>query len=81
MNLEEKIEFLTKFYGAISRGILDHQIELFCENEVKLKEAQKQKQRDKKKAERAKKRAEKLAKEEEEKRLQEEAKKHLPNVA
>ena len=81
MSLDEKIEFLTKFYEAISKGILDHQIELFCENEVKIKEAQKQKQRDKKKAERAKKRAEKLAKEEEEKRQQEEAKKHLPNVA
>ena len=81
MKLEQKIEFLTKFYEAVSKGILDHQIELFCENEVKNREEQKQKQKDKKKAERANKKADKIAQEEEEKRLQEEAKKHLPNVA
>ena len=81
MKLDQKIEFLTKFYEAVSRGVLDHQIELFCENEVKNREEQKQKQKDKKKAERAKRKADKIAQEEEEKRLQEEAKKHLPNVA
>ena len=81
MKLDQKIEFLTKFYEAVSKGILDHQIELFCENQVKHREEQKQKQKDKKKAERAKRKADKIAQEEEEKRLQEEAKKHLPNVA
>ncbi len=81
MKLDQKIEFLTKFYEAVSRGVLDHQIELFCENQVKHREEQKQKQKDKKKADRAKQKADKIAHEEEEKRLQEEAKKHLPKVA
>lgn len=45
--LDQKIEFLTKFYSGVSRGILNQQIIDFCEREAKLNEARKEKQREK----------------------------------
>jgi len=63
LNKQQKIEFLTKFYEAISKGILDEQIENFCENEVKLKEKRKQASRLKKKLKRAEEKAKKEAEE------------------
>lgn len=71
LDLPQKVDFLTKFYEAVSRGCLDKQIEDFCEKEVKLantrKEKQKEKRREKKKAEKAAEEAKKA-----------EAKQHLP---
>ena len=68
---QQKVEFLTKFYEAVSRGCLDKQIVDFCEKEVKLANARKEKQKEKR---REKKKAEKAA--EEAKKA--EALKHLP---
>jgi len=81
LNKQQKIEFLTKFYEAISKGILDEQIENFCENEVKLKEKRKQASRLKKKLKRAEEKAKKEAEEKAAAKAQEEAMKHLPKVA
>ena len=71
LDLPQKVDFLTKFYEAVSRGCLNKQIEDFCESEVNLankrKEKQKEKRREKRKAER-----EAQAKQEAE------AKEHLP---
>ena len=55
LNLPQKVDFLTKFYEAVSRGCLDKQIVDFCEKEVNTandrKEKQKEKRREKRKAE------------------------------
>ncbi len=68
---QQKVEFLTKFYEAVSRGYLDKKIVDFCEKEVDLANARKKKQKEKR---REKKKAEKAA--EEAKKA--EALKHLP---
>lgn len=78
--LEQKIAFLTKFYEAVSKGILDTQIETFCENEVKRKKENKEKNNQKKRAEREEDRLKKAAKLLAEKQAKEEAAKHLPKV-
>ena len=68
---QQKVEFLTKFYEAVSRGCLDKHIVDFCEKQVKTanarKDEQKKKRREKKKAEKAAEEAKKA-----------EALKHLP---
>ena len=69
--LEQKIEFLTKFYSGVSRGILNQQIIDFCEREAKLNEARKEKQREKR---REKNRLER----EEKKKKEADAQEHLP---
>ena len=78
--LDQKIAFLTKFYEAVSKGILDTQIETFCENEVKRKKENKEKNNQKKRAEREEDRLKKAAKLLAEKQAKEEAAKHLPQV-
>ena len=78
---QQKIEFLTKFYEAISKGVLDKQIETFCENEVKKQEERKAILKAKKKAKRAEEKAQKEAEEKALAKAQEEAMMHLPKVA
>ena len=71
LELPEKIDFLTKFYEAVSRGCLDKQIVDFCEKEVNLANVRKEKQKVKRK--------EKLkAKREAEEAKKAEAQRHLP---
>ena len=71
--LEQKIEFLTKFYSAVSSGVLNQQIIDFCEREAKLNEVRKEKQREKR-------REQNRIKREEKKKKEAEAKKHLPQA-
>lgn len=71
--LEQKIEFLTKFYSAVSSGVLNQQIIDFCEREAKLNEVRKEKQREKR-------REQNKIKREEKKKKEAEAKKHLPQA-
>ena len=71
LDLPSKIEFLTKFYEGVSRGFLDKQIVDFCEKEVNLANARKEKQKEKRREKRKKEREEKAKKEAE-------AKQHLP---
>ena len=71
MDLPTKIEFLTKFYEGVSRGCLNKQIEDFCESEVNLANARKDKQKEKRKAKRKAEREAQVKKEAE-------AKEHLP---
>ena len=67
----QKVEFLTKFYEAVSRGYLDSKIVDFCEKEVNLANDRKKKQKEKRKEKlKAKKAAEEAKKAE--------AKQHLP---
>ena len=70
---QQKIDFLTKFYEGISRGILDKQIVDFCEKEAQLAEVRKEKQR-------AKRREKNRLDREEKKKKEAEAKEHLPQV-
>ncbi len=73
LSLPQKIEFLTKFYEAVSKGCLNQQIVDFCEAEAKLAEYRKQKQKERRKAKR---KAEREALKEKEA----EAAKHLPHA-
>ena len=68
---QQKIDFLTKFYEGISRGILDKQIVDFCEKEAQLAEVRKEKQR-------AKRREKNRLDREEKKKKEAETKEHLP---
>ena len=77
---DQKIAFLTKFYEAVSKGILDTQIETFCENEVKRKEIMRKKNNEKKKEERAEEKRKKAEKLLAEAKAKEEAAKHLPKA-
>ena len=68
---QQKVEFLTKFYEAVSRGYLDSKIVEFCEIEVDKAKERKKKQKEKRKEKlKAKKAAEEAKKAE--------AKQHLP---
>ena len=78
---DQKIAFLTKFYEAVSKGILDTQIETFCENEVKLKEERRKANNKKKQDLRNERKLALLKAWEAEKQANEEAMKHLPQVA
>ena len=73
MSLTEKLAFLRQFYEGVSLGYLDKQILDFCESEVNLANARKEKQKEKRREKR---------KEEREKKEKEEAeaKKHLPHA-
>ena len=71
LDLPAKIEFLTKFYEGVSRGCLDKQIEKFCEKEVELANARKEKQKIKRKEKRK-------AEREAEEAKKAEATEHLP---
>ncbi|MBP5534241.1 MAG: hypothetical protein J6Y03_01895 [Alphaproteobacteria bacterium] len=73
LQLPEKIDFLNKFYSAVAQGMLDKHIVNFCEKEVKLAEARKEKQKEKRKAKRQ-------AEREEQAKKEAEAKKYLPQV-
>ena len=77
---DQKIAFLTKFYEAVSKGILDTQIENFCENEVKRKADMRKKNNEKKKNKREEERLNKAAQLLAEAKANEEAMKHLPKV-
>lgn len=68
---QQKVEFLTKFYEAVSRGYLDSKIEDFCEKEVNTANDRKKKQKEKR---REKRKAEKEA----QAKKEAEAKLHLP---
>ena len=52
LSVPQKVEFLTKFYEGVSKGLLDKQIQDFCEQQVVLAENRKKLQREKRKAER-----------------------------
>ena len=58
LSTPQKVEFLTKFYEGVSKGLLDKEIENFCEGQVAMAESRKQKQREQRKAQR---RAERIA--------------------
>ena len=77
---DQKIAFLTKFYEAVSKGILDTQIETFCENEVKRKEIMRKKHNEKKKDKREKEKLEKAAQLLAEAKANEEVMKHQPKI-
>ena len=77
---DQKIAFLSKFYEAVSKGILDTQIENFCENEVKRKADMRKKNNEKKKNKREEERLNKAAQLLAEAKANEEAMKHLPKV-
>ena len=78
---DQKIAFLTRFYEAVSKGILDTQIENFCENEVKRKADMRKKNNEKKKNKREEERLNKATQLLAEAKANEEAMKHLPQVA
>ena len=67
----QKVEFLAKFYEGVSKGLLDEQIQNFCEQQVALANDRKRIQREKRKAERK-------AEREALKKQEAEAIKHLP---
>ena len=66
LSTPQKVEFLTKFYEGVSKGILDKEIENFCEGQVALAESRKQEQREQRKAQRKAEREELQKKEVEE---------------
>ena len=57
--LDQKIEFLTRFYKGVSSGVLNQQIIDFCERKAKLNEIPKEKQRAKRREQNRIKREEK----------------------
>lgn len=73
LDLSHKIEFLTKFYEAVSKGCLNQQIIDFCEKEACRADKRKKEQKEKRKEQRRKER-------EAYQRQEEQALNHLPRI-
>ena len=52
LTVSQKVEFLTRFYEGVDKGLLDKQIQDFCEQQVALADDRKKVQREKRKAQR-----------------------------
>ena len=70
----QKIEFLSRLYEGVSKGLLNKAIEDFCEQQVSLAENRKKVQREKRKAQRQ-------AERDAQKKQEADQLKHLPPVA